>query len=77
MFVTADCITPCTIVTVIHGVREHVICVLGYVKATDSLGFGAPNWGSHKKMTETHEQELREFVRLKHHSNGFKNQQLG
>ena len=28
-------------------------------------------------MTEKHEQELREFMRLKHHSNGLKNQQLG
>jgi len=27
-------------------------------------------------MNEIDEQELREFVRLKHHSNGFKNQQV-
>src|ERR1700730_9048108 len=28
-------------------------------------------------MTENDEQELHEFVRLKHHSHGLKNQQLG
>jgi hypothetical protein len=34
-------------------------------------------WGTHKKMTENGEQELREFMRLKHHSHGLKNQHLG
>jgi len=33
--------------------------------------------GTHKKMNEKDEQELREFVRLKHHSHGLKTQQLG
>jgi len=30
--------------------------------------FGHPHWGTHKRMTEMNEQESREFVRLKHHS---------
>ena len=34
----------------------------------EPLAAGHPNWGTHKKMTEKDEQELREFVRLKHHS---------
>jgi hypothetical protein len=38
---------------------------------------GAPTPGTHKKMNESDEQELREFVRLKHHSHGLKNQHLG
>ena len=33
-------------------------------------------WGTHKKMTENDRQELREFMRLKHHSHGLKNQHL-
>jgi hypothetical protein len=47
-------------------------------------GFGAqgksmghPLWGTHKKMNESDEQELREFMRSKHHSHGLKNQHLG
>ncbi len=43
----------------------------------DSLVLGQPIWGTHKKMTEKDEQELREFVRLKHHSHELKNQYLG
>jgi hypothetical protein len=42
-----------------------------------SLRLGHPLWGTHKKMTEMNEQELHEFMRLKHHSHGLKNQQLG
>jgi len=38
---------------------------------------GAPLWGTHKKMTETDEQEWRELMQLKHHSHGLKNQHLG
>jgi hypothetical protein len=38
---------------------------------------GHPIWGTHNKMNETFQQELVEFVRLKHHSHGFKNQHLG
>jgi hypothetical protein len=38
---------------------------------------GHPIWGTHKKMTGSAEQELREFMRLKHHSHELKNQQLG
>jgi hypothetical protein len=34
-------------------------------------------WGNHKKTTERIEQELCEFVRLKHHTHGLKNQHLG
>jgi len=41
------------------------------------LAPGHPLWGTHKKMTEMNEQELREFVRLKHHSHGLKNQHFG
>jgi hypothetical protein len=41
-----------------------------------SCRLGHPIWGSHKKMTVVAEQELREFVRLKHHSREFRNQQL-
>jgi hypothetical protein len=37
---------------------------------------GHPLWGTHKKMNESDEQQLREFVRLKHHSHGLKNQHL-
>jgi hypothetical protein len=36
----------------------------------DSLGH--PIWGTHKKMNGSDEQELPEFVRLKHHSRGLK-----
>jgi hypothetical protein len=38
---------------------------------------GAPIPGTHKKMTESVEQELREFMGLKHHSHGLKNQHFG
>jgi hypothetical protein len=38
---------------------------------------GHPVWGTRKKMTEMNEQELRDFVRLKHHSHGLKNQHFG
>jgi hypothetical protein len=38
---------------------------------------GHPLWGTDKKMTESGEQELREFMRLKNHSHGLKNQHLG
>jgi hypothetical protein len=38
---------------------------------------GHPIWGTHKKMTGSAEQELREFMRFKHHSHELKNQQLG
>jgi hypothetical protein len=44
---------------------------------SQSLGVGHPIWGTHKKMTEKAEQELHEFVRLKHHSHGLKNQHFG
>ena len=40
-------------------------------------GVGHPFWGTHKKTNEKAEQELREFVRLKHHSHGLKNQHVG
>lgn len=33
-------------------------------------------WGTHKKMTEIDEQELHEFMRLKRHSHGLRNQHL-
>ncbi len=39
--------------------------------------WGHPIQGTHKKMTETVEQEWPEFMRLKHHSYGLKNQQFG
>jgi hypothetical protein len=42
-----------------------------------SPGVGHPIRGTHKKMNGNDEQELCEFVRLKHHSHGLKNQQLG
>ena len=42
-----------------------------------SLALGHPFWGTHKKMNENDEQELREFMRLKHHSHELKNQQFG
>jgi hypothetical protein len=38
---------------------------------------GHPYWGTHKKMNGRDQQELREFIRLKHHSHGLKNQHLG
>jgi hypothetical protein len=47
------------------------------VLSNDPLVSGHPIWGTHKKMTESDEQELREFMRLKHHSHGLKNQHLG
>jgi len=43
----------------------------------DPLGLGHPFWGTHKKMTENDEQELHEFMRLKHHSHGLKDQHFG
>jgi hypothetical protein len=41
-----------------------------------SQGLGHPLRGTHKKMNERDEQELREFARLKHHSHGLKIQQF-
>ena len=38
---------------------------------------GHPLRGTHKKMNGSDEQEWREFMRLKHHSHGLKNQHLG
>jgi len=42
-----------------------------------ALGLGHPIWGTHKKMNGSAEQESHEFMRLKHHSHGLKNQHLG
>jgi len=46
-------------------------------RPTCSLALGHPFRGTHKKRTESDEQELREFMRLKHHSHGLKNQYFG
>jgi hypothetical protein len=43
----------------------------------DPLILKHPFGGTHKKITESDEQEWRELMRLKHHSHGLKNQQLG
>jgi len=40
--------------------------------STEALGLGHPIWGTHEKMTGMNEQELRESMRLKHHSQGLK-----
>ena len=39
-----------------------------------SRWLGHPLRGTHKKMNGSDQQESREFMRLKHHSHGLKNQ---
>ncbi len=58
-----------------NGSRVSTDVWIAYRDVT--LGLGHPLWGTHKKITEKDGQELREFMRLRHHSQGLKNQHLG
>ena len=62
----------------VYGPTGNCVSVhLDHVEGTEPLGLGHPFWGTHKKMTEIDEKELHEFMRLKHHSHGLKNQHFG
>jgi hypothetical protein len=58
---------------ILGGLRTNRKLFIGL----DPLVWGHPFWGTHKKMTEMNEQELHEFMRLKHQSYGLKNQHFG